>query len=262
MILAGIDEAGYGPLLGPLVVGCCAFEIDTEVEAIDSTDPLLQNNLTDVSIAAGVELGKYYDWQGGLTVGLGYAGDTPFGEGDAWYGKATLVLGRKLDKQTDMVFVVDYDGNRPILPDVPLPGFAYRHEHDPTLTYVVGVPVASVTWKPTDLITIEATWAMIDDFDARAEYEVANELKLFGALEGRHDAFHVEGLSGHDRLLFHQRRAELGLLWKPFEHTSLQIAGGYAFGGEFSAGWDERDSELVADISDEPYVRFGFERRF
>jgi hypothetical protein len=28
MILAGIDEAGYGPLLGPLVVGCCAFEIN------------------------------------------------------------------------------------------------------------------------------------------------------------------------------------------------------------------------------------------
>jgi ribonuclease HII len=35
MILAGIDEAGYGPLLGPLVVGCCAFVVDGADPAAD-----------------------------------------------------------------------------------------------------------------------------------------------------------------------------------------------------------------------------------
>jgi ribonuclease HII len=40
MVLAGIDEAGYGPLLGPLVVGCCAFEVAERPEEAGNKDRL------------------------------------------------------------------------------------------------------------------------------------------------------------------------------------------------------------------------------
>jgi len=142
----------------------------------DKTLPALDKGLTDVSVAAGVELGQFSDWTAGLTVGLGYAGDTPFGESDAWYGKATLIAGRKLDKDTDLAFVLDYDGNRTIWPDLPLPGLEYRKQYDPHLSYTIGVPVIAATWKPNDVFLVDITWTMIDQFDARAEVQACSQV--------------------------------------------------------------------------------------
>ena len=235
---------------------------DLTYYAFSSDLPIFDQHLTDASIAAGIELGTYYEFQAGFTAGVGYAGNAPFGETDAWYGKATLVAGRKLDEKTDLVVVVDYDGNRTFMPDVPLPGFAYRHQFDPTITYTIGVPLTAVTWNPNPQTTVEATWTLLDSFDARVEYQLSPQWTVYGALQRRLEAFSVDGLENHDRLIFEQRRAEMGLRWHPWEHTSLLLAGGYAFHGEFSVGFDTRDSDEIADLSDEPYVRFAFERRF
>jgi hypothetical protein len=225
---------------------------------------VLDQDLTDVSLAAGFELWNEGNWRAGFTAGIGYAGSAPFARSDAWYGKATLLIARKLDENTDLGFVVDYDGNRSIFSDFPLPGFAYRHTYDPTLSYTIGAPVSSVTWKPAQFenFSLDATWVIPDTFTARAAYKLSPKWTAYASWEHQFQSFHVDQLHGNDRLLFEQRRVELGVQWHPWEHTALTAAAGYAWGGQWSAGFSQRHSDLIADVSDEPYFRIGFERRF
>jgi hypothetical protein len=224
---------------------------------------LLPERLVDQSLAVGLAMPDLYGFRGGFTVGVGYAGDGPFGDANAWYGKATIAMGKEIDKETDLGVFLDYDGNRTFLPDVPLPGFAYRKRVDERLILVAGVPLSTVEWTPDAHWKFELFWALIDSFDARITYKVTETFNVYGNLDSRRHAFHMDELEDtNDRLLFQERRAELGVQWEPRKDTRVIAAGGYAFGQEFGTGWDYRDDDEITELSDEPYVRLGLEMRF
>jgi hypothetical protein len=230
---------------------------------IDSDIGVLPERLVDQSIAVGLAMPDLYGFRGGFTVGVGYAGDSPFGDANAWYGKGTVAMGKKIDEATDLGVFLDYDGNRSFLPDVPLPGFAYRKRLEPRLILVAGVPLSSLEWTPNDTWKFELFFTLIDSFDARVTYTVAPGFNVYANLDSRNHAFHMDELEeSNDRLLFEETRAELGVQWEPRDDTRVIVAGGYAFGQEFSTGWDFRDTDGITDVSDEPYVRVGLEMRF
>jgi hypothetical protein len=230
---------------------------------LDTTHPGLPEQLTDESVGVAMPIAQFGDWIVGASVGLGYAGDSPFADGDAWYGKASLAVFRLFNESDALVFVLDYDGNRTFLPDVPLPGIAYTKRVSRDLYFVIGAPVTSVEWRPNDRLRVEVTYALVDSFDASVGYRFASAWTAFGALESRNEAFFIDGLpANHDRLLFQQRRAELGLRWEPRKDCWVSVAGGYAFGQEFSTGFDARHTKEVADVSDEPYLRVGLKIQF
>jgi hypothetical protein len=231
---------------------------------INSSDPRLPRHLSDQSIGAGFAFAKFEGWIAGATLGVGYAGDTPFGDGEAWYGKADVIVGKELNKNSTITIGIDYDGNRTFMPDVPLPGIEYSFKlPERDLQLVVGAPVNALIWEGADNWKVEITYTMLDRFDARVSYQFAPHISIFGRLESRENAFFLDELEDHnDRLIFRQRRGELGVYWSPHKWLNILMAGGYSFDQEYNVGFDTRHDSNLARIDDTPYGRLSIEFHF
>ena len=223
----------------------------------------LPKRLVDQSVAVGFPVAQVDDWILGASLGVGYAGDGGFGDGDAWYGLAALAAFRQIDEKSAIVFALDYDGNRTFLPDVPLPGAAYIRQIDDRLSMTLGLPISSIRWEPTEQLTLELALSIPDDVRVDVGYEVVDDVVLFGRVLQQREAFYFDGLpENYDRILFAQRRAEAGVRYEPADAVHLDLAVGYAWSTEFSEGFDSRETNEIADVSDEPYVRAGVQLRF
>lgn len=229
----------------------------------DSANPAIPDHAIDHSFGASVGLIDYEGWVGGISLGVGYASTNAYNDGNGLYGKATLGLGRKLDEKSYLAIALDYDGNRSFMPDVPLPAIIYTRQMTDELELAVGVPFAHIKWKPNDKFTATLRYLLPEDIEADVGYKVTNTAEVFANLSAQRRGFHDNDLEdSSDRIFFIQRRAEAGLRILPSEDCELIIAGGYAFHQSFEVGFDMRDTDEVAEISDAAYGRVGFTLRF
>jgi hypothetical protein len=227
---------------------------------IDADGRGLPDRLVDASLAVGSALAQSGEWWFAGLAGVGYAGDKPLADADAWYLRVDLIVGRNLWDGI-LVAVLDYDGNRSVFPDIPLPGIAYSSKISEQLLYVVGVPISSVTWKPSKELRVDVTWTIPSALDVLARYEIGVGISIYGRYDDRTSAFDLDGTSDTQRLFFLQRRAEAGLHWSPNAKFGVVLGVGLAFSQELASGFDKRDLDKVAKISDEPFVRIGVEWR-
>lgn len=234
---------------------------------IHTADPALPERLVDVSLAGSAEFDLQDNNALQVIVGGGYAGDNAFGDGRAYYALADLIYTQRLGEDRGYKLLLDYNGNRTIFPDVPLPGFIYYDVLDERTNYTLGFPTSSITHRLDDRTTVRATYFLPTTVNALIEHELDGAWSVYGSFENSLNAYRLDDDPDNRRLMFAQRRVEAGVVWRGreadgFPGVELRIAGGYAFDQEFKRGFDVRDDDTVRDISDEPYVRVGVAMRF
>ena len=229
---------------------------------IDTSDAALPERLVDQQIAIGAELFQCDGWAVSLIAGLGFASSLPFADSDAVYARGDIVATKKLDEKSTLQLGLNYDGNRALLPDVPLPGIAYSRKVSETFSYTIGLPFSSIYWVPADRWSLRASISPSLNMDVELGYEVVEKVTLFAAFRNEFRAFHVNEDDENRRVFFEQKLVEAGVRFKLCPTCEIFAVGGFAFDQEFTRGWDVRDTEEVRELSDEPYVRVGGRVRF
>jgi hypothetical protein len=220
---------------------------------IATVDPALPRHLWDGTVGFAQPFAEINKWFVVGTAAAGYSGDTPFSDPHAAFFTGNVIVGREFSKDRAVVFALNYDGNRTFLPDIPIPGFAYADRYNDHLTYVLGAPLNSVTYEPTHGLQFDLSWEFIETFQAHIGWEFLKHYSLYSSYTDRLSAFHMSDMPADRRLFLQEHRAEAGFRWNPAKLVRLSVGGGWAFGQEFSTGFDIRGTNALRHLRDAPF---------
>lgn len=229
---------------------------------IDSDSGILPEQLTQLAFGAGATVFQSGPWQLDAAAGIGYAGNTPLTDSDAIYVAAGLALTRVFENKHRLQLYLDYNGNRSIFPDIPLPGISYAGPWGDRVQWMVGFPLNRISWQPEDDVRISASLFAFTAGDIRAEFDITPWLTTYASVSSETLSYWVDSATPHQRIFFSQYQAELGARSTPAKQVTVLLAFGFAFSQQFETGWDTRNATTLAELSDEPYVRVGVEINF
>ncbi len=202
---------------------------------VDTHDPALPRHLWDASVGFAQPVAEIYKWFVVVTGAVGYAGESPFSDPHAVYFTGNIVVGRKYTDDKILLFALNYDGNRAFVPDLPILAVQYADRISPNLAYVIGFPNNTITYEPISGLQVVAGW------------ETSYTDRLTG--------FHLSTLPEDRRLFLQEHRAEIGFRFNVTNIFRFTVGGGWAFGQEFSEGFDSRSTVPLRHLRDGAFWR-------
>jgi hypothetical protein len=231
------------------------FGYDVMYVDVDTHDPGLPRHLWNASVGFAQPIAEINNWFVVVTGAVGYAGNAPFDDSHAIYGTGNLVVGRKFTEDKLLIFALNYDGNRTFVPDIPILAVQYADRFSPNLTYVIGFPNNTITYQPINGLQVVAGWETLSTFSGRIGWEFKKHYELYTSYTDRLTGFHLDSLPGDRRLFLQEHRAEVGFRFNVTNIFRISVGGGWAFGQEFSEGFDSRGTTPLRHLRDGAFGR-------
>ena len=223
--------------------------------------PAFKTQMDEMSGVLGFHLGDVAGWDMGVTVGGGYSSTHPFVNESGVYQIGHLTAQKPIDANDSFLLAVDYEGNSSLLPDVPLPGFAFQHRGE-VCTFMVGYPTSYFAWMPKWNVKIAALYEAPYTADIDLDYRMNKNYGFYSDVGNFFQGFVRSDSDIYHRQFFQMTRVELGLRCNFDPYWDAAIGIGYAFDQNVSNGYDIRDMRGVGHISNEPYLAFIFRGGF
>ncbi|BEQ13742.1 hypothetical protein FAK_08080 [Desulfoferula mesophila] len=221
--------------------------IDSSAVLPDSGQAFPQD-LYDLRLGATYRHKMERGWVFGGELTVGSPSDKPFNQLDDTSISATATLLTPQGKAHRWLFLINYSNTRDFLPGIPIPGVAYAYMPDQNLSILVGLPLASVRYKPAPKWTLSGLYIYPNTVISSVAYRPKPWVEGFAGFDWTYQRWFLsERTDDKNRLFFYQKEAKAGLKFFLPHDLLLRLTASYAFDRLWFQGddWSDRGQDQV-----------------
>lgn len=165
-----------------------------------------------------------------VTTRYGSASDRPFADNSVTTLGMTGLYSFANDETSRWLLLIDYSNNRPILNNLPLPGFAYFYTPNKDFRGVFGAPFASINWSFAEKWAVELFTLVPWVFKGAINYKINEFARVYSGIDFSQVTYYLYGrASNKERLFYDEKRIFVGAK-SPLSKTSFaDLEIGHAF---------------------------------
>ena len=206
-----------------------------------------------LSYTAMLEGGKMWAVNGNF----GSASDHPFKNSSVDTVSGNYFYVSPASETESWIFLVNYSNNRPILNNIPIPGFAYMYSPSKSFRGTFGIPFASIKWEFAEKWTWNMFYLIPWIIKTSVDYTVAGPVKVYTGLDFSQNTYYLaERKEIKERLFYDEKKVFVGIKAPLSKSYLAEFDCGYAFDRRyFSAESYERSPDDAINLGTSPYIR-------